>query len=282
MMYRGPGRVVSVVAMALMLLAPMHASSQYGLAPLKGQSNELPRQLEEVDVEEHLGEMLPLDVRLKDHEGRDVTLGDYFGKGRPVLVNLVYYECPMLCGLVLQGITKGIRQLEYLPGREFDVVTVSIDASETTELASKKRTNILDEVAKDGAGSGWFFHTAEEKEIQRLAKALGFGFRWDEKDKQWAHPAVIFFASPEGKITRYLYGIEYPPFELKMAVLESGEGKVGKTLEKFLLFCFHYDSDSKGYKVAERARILGGALTLLVVGSFLAILWRKSSRIQKS
>lgn len=280
-MFRGLFRLgLSLGALALLL--PIHAQAQYGLAPLKGQSNEVPRELQTIDVEEHLGETLPLDVRLKDHEGRDVTLGDYFGKGRPVLLNLVYYECPMLCGLVLNGITKGIRELNYLPGREFDVVTVTIDPEEDTELAAAKRESILGELGRDGAEDGWFFHTAEEAEIKRLADALGFGFEWDEKGQQWAHPAVIFFASPEGKITRYLYGIEYPPFELRMAVLESGEGKIGRTLEKFLLFCFHYDSDSQGYKVAERARVIGGALTVLVVGGFLASLWRRSSRIQKS
>lgn len=266
----------------MLALLPLQALAQYGLAPRQGPANELPRQLEGVTVEEHLGEMLPLDVRLKDHEGKDVTLGDYFGKGRPVMLNLVYYECPMLCGLVLNGITKGMLNLDYLPGREFDIVTVSIDPKEDTELAAAKRQTMLDMLGKEGAGDGWFFHTAEEGEIARLADALGFGFEWDERGKQWAHPAVIFFASPEGKITRYLYGIEYKPFELKMAVLESGEGKVGATLEKFLLFCFHYDSDSQGYKVAERARVVGGAVILLGVGGFLAILWRRSGRNQTS
>jgi protein SCO1/2 len=271
-----------VVAFAALALLPLQAWSQYGLAPLKGPSNELPQKLEGVDVVEHLGEMLPLDLRLKDHDGNDVTLGDYFGQGRPVLLNLVYYECPMLCGLVLNGITKGMLNLDYLPGREFDIVTVTIDPNEDTKLAAAKRQTMLDMLAKDGAGDGWFFHTAEQAEIDRLAGALGFQFAWDEKGKQWAHPAVVFFASPEGKITRYLYGIEYKPFELKMAVLEAGEGKVGTTLEKFLLFCFHYDSDSQGYKVARQALSIGGVLIILAVGGFLAILWRGSSRIQKS
>lgn len=268
-------------ALALALLLPVQALGQYGLAPLGGNSNETPRQLQEVTVEEHLGEMLPLDVRLTDHEGKTVTLGDYFGKGRPVLLNLVYYECPMLCGLVLNGITKGMRELNYLPGREFDIVTVSIDPKEDSELAAAKRETMLGELAREGAEAGWYFHTAEEGEIARLAEALGFGYRWDEKSKQWAHPAVIFFASPEGKITRYLYGIEYKPFELRMAVTESGEGKVGNTLDRFLLFCFHYDGDSQAYRIAERARVFGGAIVVLAVGGFLAVMWRRSSRIQK-
>jgi len=274
-------RMEGLSAVALALLLPLQASGQYGLAPLQGNANTTPRQLEDVTVVEHLGEMLPLDVRLTNHEGKVVTLGEYFGKGRPVLVNLVYYECPMLCGLVLNGITKGMKELDYLPGREFEVVTVTIDPKEGTDLAAAKRESILEELGRPEAGAGWHFHTAEEGEIARLADALGFGYRWDEKGKQWAHPAVIFFASPEGKITRYLYGIEYKPFELKLAVLESGQGKVGSTLEKLLLFCFHYDGDSQAYRIAERARFVGGAFIVLVVGGFLAVMWRRSSRIQK-
>jgi len=275
---RAKGRAL---ALALLLVPLQAAGQKYGLAPLQGDANVMPRQLEGVTVEEHLGEMLPLDVRLTNHEGKRVTLGEYFGKGRPVLLNLVYYECPMLCGLVLQGIVKGIKQLDYLPGREFEVVTVTIDPEEGTDLAAAKRESVLEELGKPEAGRGWHFHTAEEGEIARLASALGFGYRWDERGKQWAHPAVIFFASPEGKITRYLYGIEYRPLDLKLAVLESAEGKVGSTLEKLLLFCFHYDGDSQAYRIAERARMIGGAVVVLAVGGFLAVMWRRSSRIQK-
>ncbi|HLV59964.1 MAG TPA: SCO family protein [Fredinandcohnia sp.] len=268
-------------AIALALLLPAQAFGQYGLAPLGGSSNETPRQLREVGVDERLGEKLPLDVRLTDHEGKTVTLGDYFGKGRPVLINLVYYECPMLCGLVLNGITKGMKELNYLPGREFDIVTVSIDPKEDTELAAAKRKTMLEELGREGAEAGWYFHTAEEGEIARLADALGFRYRWDEASKQWAHPAVIFFASEEGKITRYLYGIEYKPFELRLAVTEAGEGKVGTTLDRILLFCFHYDGDSQAYRIAAKARAIGGAIIVLGVFGFLAVMWRRSSRIQK-
>lgn len=281
MSFFGTRRGGGLAALALLLLFPIHALGQYGLAPLKGQSNETPRQLEEVTVTEHLGETLPLDLRLTDHEGKSVRLGDYFGKGRPVLINLVYYECPMLCGLVLNGITKGMRELNYLPGREFDIVTVSIDPKEDSELAAAKRETMLGELGREGAEAGWYFHTAEEGEIARLAEALGFGYRWDEASEQWAHPAVIFFASPEGKITRYLYGIEYKPFELRLAVTESGEGKVGSAIDKILLFCFHYDGDSQAYRIAEKARVFGGAVVVLAVGGFLALMWRRSSRIQK-
>lgn len=272
-------RLSSLVLVALAISAiglPAHAQ-KYGMAPLTGPSNTLPRQLEEVTVEEHLGEMLPLDVELVNHEGETVRLGDYFHKERPVLINLVYYGCPMLCGLVLNGMVKGLAQVEeYMPGRDYEIVTVTIDPSEGTALAREKRETMLEMLGHEGVGGGWSFHTASETEVRRLADALGFQYQWDEKGKQWAHPAVIFWASPEGKITRYLYGIEYPPFDLKMAVLESGEGKVGNTLQKLMLFCFHYDSDAQGYRIARTTLKIGATMTMIAVFGFLAILWRRS------
>ncbi|WP_373047092.1 SCO family protein [Vulgatibacter sp.] len=241
--------------------------------------NVLPSDLEAVRVDERLGEMLPLDVVLTDHDGRQVKLGDYFDKGRPVIVNLGYYGCPMLCGLVINGLNKGLKGLDYLPGDEFDIVTVSIDPKEGTALAKQKRESILEELGKDGAGKGWFFHTATEVEIKRLTDAVGFGYRWDEKGKQWAHAAVIMVASPEGKLARYLYGIEYTPKDLKLAVLDAAEGRVGSTTEQLLLFCYQYDAKAGGYVLFARNMMkLGGVVTLVTLGTFLVVMWRRSPR----
>ncbi|AKU92808.1 SCO family protein [Vulgatibacter incomptus] len=271
-----------LVAAGLILAAiPSLAGAQRapgGLRELSPPANVLPKQLETVDVEEHLGEMLPLDVKLKDHTGKDVLLGDYFQSGRPVIVNLVYYGCPMLCGLVLNGVAKTIGELQYLPGKEFEVVTVSIDPKETTDLAAKKRDTILELANRTDFGTGWNFHTAEEGEVQRLADALGFKYHWVEKEQTWAHPAAIFVASPEGKISRYLYGIEFPASNLKLALLDASKGKVGSTIDKLLLFCYHFDDDSKEYVLfAQRLMRYGGALTLVCLGAFLFINWRRSS-----
>lgn len=270
--------VGAILALAVTLVAaPAAAQFNGGLMKPSVPKNVLPSELEAVQVTEHLGETLPLDVVLTDHEGRQVKLGDYFGKGKPVIVNLGYYGCPMLCGLVLNGLTKGLKGLTYLPGREFDVVSVTIDPKEGTALAKEKRESILEELGKEGAGAGWSFNTGSEAEIKRLADAIGFGYRWDDKSEQWAHAAVIAIVSPDGKIARYLYGIEFNPNDLKLGLLDASEGKVGSTVDRLLLFCFHYDSESKGYVLFARNMMkLGGAVTLVVLGAFLVAMWRRS------
>lgn len=273
MVRRFSALAVLVTAWSVAFPAP---AQKYGMVERTGPANVIPREAEEVTVEEHLGEMLPLDIELTDHEGRKVLLGDYFNKGRPVIISLVYYGCPMLCGLVLNGKINGLAQVDDLqPGRDYEIVTVTIDPKEGTDLAKDSHETMLERFKHEGAES-WSFHTATEEEVKRLADALGFQYRWDERGKQWVHAAVIFFASPEGKITRYLYGIEFPPFDLKMAILESGQGKVGNTLQKLLLLCFHYDSESQGYKIAQNTMKVGATITMAVVFGFLAVMWRRS------
>lgn len=276
--------LAGALALGLVLSAlPARAQrAPTALRELSAPANVLPQELENVGVVEHLGEMLPLDVKLTDSEGRQVELREYFGKGRPVVLNLGYYGCPMLCGLVIKGLTNSIKELDYLPGREFDVVTVSIDPKEDTKLAKEKRASVLEELGRPGAEKGWFFHTAEAGEIERLAQAVGFQYRWDEKDQQWAHAASIAVISPDGKIARYLYGIEYPAGHMKLAVLEASEGKVGKTIDRLLLFCFHYDDDSKEYVLFARNLMrLGGVITLVTIGALLLVSWRRE-RSRKS
>lgn len=270
--------ILAILALLVGPALPAHAQRPPGgLMESLPPPNVIPSELEQVTVTEHLGEMLPLDVNLVDHEGRAVRLGDYFGKGRPVIINLGYYGCPMLCGLVLNGLTKGIKALNYVPGQEFDVVSVTIDPSEDTALASKKRASILEELGKPGAEKGWSLNTATAAESKRLADAVGFGYRWDAQGKQWAHTAMIVVASPEGKISRYLYGIEFSPKDLKLGLLDAAQGKIGSTVDRLLLFCFHYDSEAKGYVLFARNFMkLGGVLTLVTLGTFLVVLWRRN------
>jgi protein SCO1/2 len=241
--------------------------------------NELPAELENIGVDEHLGQKLPLDVELTDQDGKRVRLDDYFHHGRPVIINLAYYNCPMLCGLVMRGLTESVARAEFLPGREFDVVTVSIDPGETTELAKAKRETVLEKVNKAGAGNGWMFHTAGADAVKRLSEAVGFRFRRDPSTGQYAHPAAIAFVSPDGVLTRYLYGIEYPASDLKLAILESGRGQVGSTTDKLLLFCFHYDPQAKGYVLfARNVMKAGGVVTALALGGLLTVLWRREKK----
>lgn len=269
-----------MVALAAGWSAPALAQGPMGgLMQPSVPKNTLPTKLEEIRIDEHLGEIVPLDLVLTNHEGEEVRLGDYFGKGKPVILNLGYYGCPMLCGLVINGLKDSLRNLDWTPGENFEVVTVSIDPEEDWKLAQEKRDGILEDLDRPGAEKGWHFHTASEEEIQRLAKALGFGFAWDPVGKQWAHGAVIMLASPEGKLTRYLYGIEFSPRDLKLGLLDAGKGQVGTTAEKFLLFCFQYDPNAGGYVLFARNMMkLGGAVTMAAVGTLLLVMWRRSPR----
>jgi protein SCO1/2 len=241
--------------------------------------DEAPAALAGVGIEEHPGARVPLDVRLTDHTGREVTLGERFGHGRPVILTLGYYGCPMLCSVVLNGLVKGLKGLPYRPGTDFDVVSVSIEPKETVALAAEKRANYVEELGADPARPGWWFHVAAASESRRLADAVGFRYRWDERTGQWAHAAAIYVLTPDGRISRYLYGIDFAPATLKLALVEAGEGKTGNTVDKLLLYCFHYDPAAGSYVFfATNVMKLGGLLTLAGLGGFLLHLWRGNRR----
>ena len=242
----------------------------------------LPDELEGIGITEHLDEKLPLDLEFTDDQGRTVRLGDYFGQGKPVLVNLVYYTCPMLCTLVLNGVVEGIREMSLDLGEDFTAVTVSIDPSETPALARAKKDGYLSEYGRPGGAAGWHFLTGEQDQITALAEALGFGYRYDPRSGEFIHTAATFVCTPEGTISRYLYGIEYEAQTFKLALLEAGEGKIGSSLDRLILFCFHYDSASGRYApYARNIMRVGGALTALVLGMVLAGFWARESKRRK-
>ena len=205
----------------------------------------LPKQLEGVGVEEHLGRKLDLDIPFVDEHGKGTLLRDAFRDGRPVLLTLNYYRCKMLCNLQLNALTEALRGLSWTPGREFRVVTVTIDHREGPKLAAEKRKSHLTELGRGEVD--WSFLIGTEANIRRLAHEVGFGFKYDKDLDQYAHPAVIQFLSPEGKLTRYIYGIDYQPRDLKFALIEASDGKVGTTVDRVILSCFHYDSSSGRY-----------------------------------
>lgn len=236
-------------------------------------------ELSGVGITEHLGESIPLDLRFTNEEGQQVTLGKYFGDGKPVILNLVYYECPMLCNLVLNGMTAGVRGMEWIPGEKFEMVAVSINPRETSQLAAAKKQNYLSELGKPGADAGWHFLVGDSSQSAALAQALGFGYRYDEEQKEYAHAAAAFVLMPDGTISRYLYGIEFNPRDLKLALLEATDGKIGSTLDKLILYCFHYDPQAKGYVLfATNVMRIGGAICALALGIFVAILWRSERK----
>jgi protein SCO1/2 len=239
----------------------------------------LPRDLEGIGISEHPGARLPLDLEFTDEDGKPVRLSQYFPGTRPVILTLGYYRCPMLCTLVLNSLVDGIRNLPWTPGREFEIVTVSIDPLETPTLARLKKQNYLEEYARPGAAEGWHFLTGREENIKKLADAVGFGYRYVEERQQYAHPAAIFVVTPDGRMAKYLYGVVYQPKTVRLALTEAGQGKVGTTADQLLLYCFHYDAQEGRYVLAATNIMrFGGATTSLVVGLWLVTSWRRGVR----
>lgn len=244
---------------------------------------QVPDVLREVGVTEHLDAKLPLDVRFRDESGEWVELSSYFDGERPVILTLNYYRCPMLCGLQLNGVVDGLEQMDWSPGEEFEMVTVSINPLETPELAVAKKQNYLKRLNRPSAGTGWHFLTGNEPEIVRLAETVGFGYTYDPESGEYAHAAAIMVCTPDGRVARYLYGIEYPAKRLKLALLEAAEGSIGTTLDQLILYCYHYDPTNRRYSpVAMNIMRLGGGATALIlgisIGGFWAREWRRKKR----
>lgn len=237
----------------------------------------------EINIEQKLNEQVPLNLTFRDESGREVELKDYFGK-KPILLTLVYYECPSLCGLVLQGVLKSLRVLNYTPGKEFEILTVSISPKETPALAAQKKQTFLKEYGRLDAAEGWHFLTGDEPQIRALADAVGFRYVYDPKSGQYAHAAGIMLLTPTGRVARYFYGIEYSPRDLRMGIIDASQGKVGSPVEKVILFCFQYDPSTGKYSVAIiRVIQLGGMVTVLLLGTFIGThLYRESRKNVKA
>ncbi len=231
-----------------------------------------------VAFEQRLNEQLPLDLPFKDEAGRSVKLGDYFGR-KPVVLAFVYYECPMLCTQVLNGLESALRVIHESIGQEFDVVTVSFDPRETPVLAAGKKKAYLERYKRSSAEQGWHFLTGEQASIDALTKAAGFSFDWDEQTQQFAHASGIVVATPAGKLSRYFFGIDYSPRDVKFALIESSNEKIGSLAERLLLYCYHYDPATGNYGfVAMRAVRLGGAVTLVALIGFIFVSIRRDHR----
>lgn len=280
------------VMAALLLLAPLGFAqkSEHYNSPLYSPrtydptvttANGLPETLKTVGIEQKLGDQLPLDTELKDEDGKTVTLGSYFGKGRPVIVAFVYYECPMLCNQVLNGLTGSLKGINFDAGKEFDVVAISFDAREfnKVDLAKNKKASYVERYGRPETAKGWHFLTGSEESIQKVTSAAGFTFEWDEKSNQFAHAAGVMIATSDGKLSRYLYGIDYSPKDLKFGLMESAESRVGSPADQLLLYCFHYDPASGKYGLAVLNVVrLGGIATLLGMGAMGLVFWRRNKR----
>ncbi|MCB1054877.1 MAG: SCO family protein [Acidobacteria bacterium] len=212
-------------------------------------ASQLPAQLEGVGIDQNLGAELPLDATFRDETGAEVTLGQYFGE-KPVMMALVYYECPMLCGLVLSGIASTLKPLDFVPGKEFDVVVVSIDPKETPELAATTKASTIERYGHPETADGWHFLTGDEDQIRRLADAVGFHYRYDPATDLFIHAGGIFLATADGHTSRYFYGVEYPPRDVRLGLVEASDNQIGSAVDQVLLFCFRYDPTTGKYSAA--------------------------------
>ncbi len=247
--------------------------------PVNAQVNrEQPDATKNLGIDEHLGDFIPLDAKFATSEGDSVVLGDLLEEGKPVIFNPLYYECPMLCGLVIEGMMNVVDELEWKPGKDFIVISVSIDPDEDVAVAAKSKEKILgqaDAITRDG----WYFLTGKQPQIRKAVESVGFEYRKVEDTGQFAHSAAIMLLSPKGKITRYLYGISYDEFNVRSALYESADGQIGNTVTKLVMYCYQYDPSSGSYTpIAINIMKLGGLATLIFLGIFLGFLWLHEKR----
>lgn len=238
-----------------------------------------PPGLENVGIDQKLNEQVPLNLEFRDEGGKTVKLGDYFQAGRPVILNLVYYQCPMLCGEVLQGVTAAAKVLKFTPGKEYEIVTVSIDPSEGPDLAAAKKQTTMERLDRPGAEKGWHFLVGKKADIDALADAVGWHYQYDPNTKQFAHAAGIILVTPQGKIAQYYYGVEYSARDLRLGIIEASQNKIGSLADQVLLYCYHYDPRTGKYgAVITNIMRLAGVLTVLCLGSFLVLMFRRDGQ----
>ena len=238
-------------------------------------SSTVPAPLREIGFDQNLDQFVPLDTPLVDEAGRAVRLGDFFGR-RPVVLVFAYYDCPMLCTQVINGLASALGVLSLEPGKDFEIVTVSFDPRDTPATATAKKAVYLDRYKRPGAAAAWHFLTGTQASITRLTRAAGFRYVWDDQTKQFAHPTGVIVLTPDGRLARYLFGIEYGPRDLRLALVEASAGKVGTPVDALLLYCYHYDPMTGRYGlVIMRAMRIAGAATVFALAGFIFIMLRR-------
>lgn len=266
--------------LAAFVFAFSTSSSAHDYVPKeRGMENETPAEFTNVGIDPHLGEKIDMNLKFRDHEGREVTLGEYTKSGKPLLLSLAYYSCPSLCNFHLNGINDAVRLMKQPVGEEFNLVVVSFDPKEKPELANAKRANYLKAYARPEGDKGWHFLTGDQKEIDALTKAVGFKYRWDESQKQYAHASAAYAVAPDGTLTRYLFGITFEPKTIRLSMLEASNGQVGTLVDKLILYCFHFDPKANKYTLAAfNVMRAGGILVMLVLGMFLIPFWLRARK----
>ena len=268
----------SISGVSVLLAVSLLAACAWGQGTSNGimgaPANTRPPRLENVGIEQHLDAQVPSDLIFRDETGKSIKLGDYFGR-KPLILNLVYYNCTMLCGEALAGLASAMRLVKFDVGNEFDVVTVSFDPRETPEMAAGKKIDYVKRYGRANAAAGWHFLTGQPDSINALTKAVGFQYQYDAKSNQYAHATAIMVLTPQGRISRYFYGVDFPPKDLRMGLVEASQGKIGNAVDAVLLYCYHYNPETGKYgaMVANILR-LAAAATILLLGGLIFILWR--------
>jgi protein SCO1 len=265
--------VLAGAMLALVFFAcPPRATAQF-VDPLQG-IGQRPELLKDVGVDQKLNDEIPLDLTFRDEHGQTVALAQYFGS-KPVILTLAYYNCPMLCTQVLNGLDRSLKLIPMDIGKDFNVITVSIDPTERPVLAEAKQAMYTGMYGRPGAAAGWHFLTGDEPQIKALAQAVGFRYAYDSESKQFAHASVVMVLTPEGRLSRYFYGIQYPERDLRLGLVEASQGKISSPVDAILLFCYHYDPHTGRYGLLiSRVIQLAGGLTVLIGGIFLFFLFR--------
>ncbi len=263
--------IAMAVTTVLLLALVVAARAQYADDPVE--------ELEGVEVTEYPGAQVPLDLQFLDERGKTVRLSDYIDGSKPVILTLNYYACPMLCTLQLNGLIEGLAGMEWTPGQEFEMVTVSINPTETPRLATLKKQSYIQEYGRPSAAPGWHFLTGKKAEIDALAEPIGYGYRYDPETNQYAHAAVTYVLTPDGRISRYLYGILYDPQTLRLSLVEAADGEIGTSLDTMLLTCFHFDPDKGRYTLAAYNVMRAGAVVVMLgLGVSLGTYWSRERR----
>jgi protein SCO1 len=266
-----------MITMMVLLIVPAWSQPMRDggiLAPPAGQR---PPGLRNVGIEQHLKEQIPLGLIFRDESGKTVRLGDYFGE-KPLILNLAYFNCQMLCPEVLSGLTVALRGLKFNVGREFEILTVSFDPRETPEMAAEKKQQYVARYGRRGAEQGWHFLTGQPDAIAGLTKAAGFQYQYDAKTQQFAHTTAIMVLTPQGKIAQYYYGVEYEPKDLRLGLVEASQNKIGSLADAILLYCYHYDPATGKYNaVIFRVLRVAGLATMIFLGTFIVLMLRREA-----
>jgi protein SCO1 len=267
--------VKNVVVALVLILVASPASAQWTRQRVDPPPPEI---LKRVGIDQRLNERVPLDLPFRDDRGREVTLGQYFGT-RPVILALVYYDCPMLCNQILTGLTQTLRVLPFDAGREFDVVAVSFDPTEGPKLSGAKKAAYVSRYGREGAADGWHFLTGSQASITALTEAVGFRYEWEEQTRQWAHGAAIMVLTPSGVISRYFYGIEYGVRDVRLGLVEAADERIGSAADQLMLLCYKYDPMTGRYGMIALTSIrTGGVITVLALVSFIAVMLRRERK----